>query len=1112
MVLNKKNTRDDYANFLRGNERELEALYSDVLISVTSFFRNPEAFEALKRKVISKLLQHPRDEPLRAWVLGCSTGQEAYSIAMAFVECADQAAGGRKLQIFASDLNDANLEKARAGFYPKNVVQDVPSERLRRFFVEETGGYRITKPLREMCVFARQNLASDPPFSRMDLISCRNVLIYLESDFQKKALPIFHYALKPDGFLFLGASESIGTFANLFETADKKHKIFSKKPVPTPALRIAFARHQAESTKEILTPQPSAQALRPELNAQREADRVTLSRCAPPGVLIDAELEILQFRGDTSAYLKPPVGTATLNIVKMARDGLVQPLRAALDHARKKNKVTRTENIRVNQNGYTRMVNIEIIPLKNLKERSYLILFEEKEVGLVPNPLSNQQPGGALRAQRPALKKEESHRIAELERELAEGRDFAQAHQEQHEAANEELQAQSEELQSANEELQSINEELETSKEELESTNEELTTVNDEMSNRNVELNRLNSDLKNLHVTLNTAIILLGRDLAIRSFTPLAEKTFKFSTGDVGRFLGDIRHNLDCPDLEEFITKAIDTESVREREVQDKEGRWYSVRVRPYMTLDNKIDGAVLMLVDIDALKRSEQESEAARDYAEAILRTARDPVVILRPDLCVNTANEAFYKTFMAVPEKTEGHSIFELTDGAWRIPKLRALLEDIHPRNSFFNDFEVSHDFPGIGHRIMVLNARPIRTKEGTQPLILLGIEDVTELRASQSALQFAAIVQTTEDAIWTRNCDGIITSWNPGAERMFGYTAKEIVGANISALIPPAHADEWQVIQEKFSREERITGFESERVRKDGSRLQVSLSISPVRDRLGKLIGAAAIVRDITKRKQAEEALRAAKDRLANQAGELERAVAERTEKLHEMVSELEGFSYSVAHDLRAPVRAMQSFSNLLAEECGDQVSVKGKDYIRRITTSAERMDKLIQDVLNYSRIVRSPSPLVQVDMGRLLRGILESYEYLQSPGAEILLDGHFPRVMANEAMLTQCISNLLGNAVKFVVPGVTPRVRVWAEMRDSRVRLFFQDNGIGIEKEEHEKIFEIFQQLNKSYEGTGIGLAIVKKAVERMGGNVGLESEPGQGSTFWLELTPADTDNK
>ena len=237
-----------------------------------------------------------------------------------------------------------------------------------------------------------------------------------------------------------------------------------------------------------------------------------------------------------------------------------------------------------------------------------------------------------------------------------------------------------------------------------------------------------------------------------------------------------------------------------------------------------------------------------------------------------------------------------------------------------------------------------------------------------------------------------------------------------------------------------------------------------------------------------------------------------MAERTEKLREMVSELEGFSYSVAHDLRAPVRAIQSFSNILAEECGDQISVKGKDYIRRITTSAERMDKLIQDVLNYSRIARSPSPLVQVDTGRLLSGILESYESLQSPRAEILLDGHFPPVMANEALLTQCISNLLGNAVKFVVPGATPRVRVWAEMRDSRVRLFFQDNGIGIEKEEHEKIFEIFQQLNKSYEGTGIGLAIVKKAIARMGGRVGLESEPGQGSTFWLELTPADTDNK
>lgn len=594
-----------------------------------------------------------------------------------------------------------------------------------------------------------------------------------------------------------------------------------------------------------------------------------------------------------------------------------------------------------------------------------------------------------------------------------------------------------------------------------------------------------------------------------------------------------------------------------------------------------------------------------------------------------MDTANEAFYKTFMATPEQTEGRSIFEMANGALQIPKLRSLLGDILPKNDSFNDFEVSHDFPGIGNRVIVLDARPLRVEAGAQPLILLGIEDVTELRASQAVFQLAAIVQNTDDAIWTRTCDGIVTSWNPGAERMLGYTAKEMLGANVSVLIPPARTNEWQLIQEKFSRAERIVGFESERVRKDGSFAQVSMSISPIRDRLGKLLGAASIVRDITerkrqeqklaeqtrllelthdaifvrdakdriifwnrgaeelygwsqgealgrvthellrtvfpeplkeitaqlhadghwsgelvhtrrdgvclyvnsrwaldrnaegrpagvlesndditKRKKMEEALREAKDRLANQAGELERSVAERTEKLRETLNELEGFSYSVAHDLRAPLRAMQSFSTILAAECSDQISVKGKDYIRRITTSAERMDKLIQDVLNYSRVVRSPFPPVQVDVEKLLGGILESYEHLQAPRAEILLEGHFSPIMANEALLTQCISNLLGNAVKFVAPGVTPRVRIWAEPRDSHVRLFFQDNGIGIEKEEQEKIFEIFQQLNKGYEGTGIGLAIVKKAVERMGCAVGLESEPGKGSTFWLELTPAD----
>ncbi|MBA2593297.1 MAG: PAS domain-containing protein [Gammaproteobacteria bacterium] len=665
MVLSKQDTLESYAHFLRGNAKELGALYSDALLHVTSFFRNPEAFDVLKHTVFPKLLQQRRDQSFRAWVLGCSTGQEAYSIAMAFVEAAENAPRMPKLQVFATDLNDALLEKARQGLYAKGLAEDVSPERLRRFFVAEEGGYRVVKSLRESVVFARQNLISDPPFSRMDLISCRNLLIYLEPSVQEKALRTFHYALKPEGLLFLGASESIGGFTDLFEPMDKKHKIYSRKAARTPALHLPGKRGDEPAPgHRPLAPLPMGPGeapvgFRAELDAQREADRITVHQIAPPGVLIDAELQIVQFRGSTGAYLEPPAGKATFDVLKLARQGLMLPLRAAINQAKNENKAARRENVRVEQNGKTRPVNLEVIPLKKLRERCFLVVFEEA------GHVGDAADSAPLPTPRPA----ESRRVADLERESFEMRDYLQSIQEQYEAANEELQASSEEVQSANEELQSINEELETSKEELESTNEELTTVNEERANRNAELNRLNSDLVNLQTSTKLAVVLVGRDLSIRRFTPQAEKQFDLLATDVGRPISYIRHNLvfaddagSPSDLEDLSAEVIDSVREQEHEVRDKSGRWYSLRVRPYMALDNKVDGAALVLVDIDALKWAEQAVAAARDYAENMVETVREPLLVLDEELRIESANRSFYRTFRVPPSDTICRFIYDL------------------------------------------------------------------------------------------------------------------------------------------------------------------------------------------------------------------------------------------------------------------------------------------------------------------------------------------------------------------------------------------------------------------------------------------------------------------
>jgi PAS domain S-box-containing protein len=808
-------------------------------------------------------------------VLGCSTGQEAYSLAMAFVEAAENAPRLPKLQVFATDLNDALLDKARRGLYAKGLVDDVSPERLRRFFVEEEGGYRVVRSLRERVVFARQNLISDPPFSRMDLISCRNLLIYLEPILQKKVLPTFHYALKPEGLLFLGASESIGGFTNLFEAMYKKHKIYSRKGATTPALHLPGKR--GDEPQRPLAPLPMGPGeapvgLRAELDAQREADRITVNRIAPPGVLIDAELQIVQFRGPTGAYLEPPAGKVSFDVLKMAREGLMLPLHAAINQAKKENKAVRRENVRVESNG--KMVNVEVIPLKNLRERCFLIVFEEA------GQVGDAADTAPLPTPRPAHK--ESRRVAELERESSEMRDYLQSIQEQYEAANEELQASSEEVQSANEELQSINEELETSKEELESANEELTTVNEEMANRNVELNRLNNDLVNLQTSSKLAVVLVGRDLIIRRFSPQAEKQFDLLATDVGRPISHIRHNLvfadaagSPSDLERLGAEVIASVREQEHEVRDKGGRWYSLRVRPYMTLDNKVDGAVLVLVDIDALKCAEQAAAAARDYAENTVETVREPLLVLDKELRVEGANRSFYRAFRVAPSDTICWFIYDLGNRQWDIPRLRELLGEVLAESTSIDDFQVEHDFERLGRRTMLLNARRIHDPQRKGERILLCIEDITERRRAEhvereSEERYRTLFDSAPMAVFLCDRNAVIQQYNARAVELWGreptcgvekHCGSTRLWLPDGTLLPHDQSPMLDVLR---------TGVPAHNVevfieRPDGSRLPVLVNFAAIKNARGEVTGAITSFIDITERKRAEEELRQAEKRL-------------------------------------------------------------------------------------------------------------------------------------------------------------------------------------------------------------------------------------------------------
>lgn len=726
MVLQKIEDLKDYIRFLKENPAEVTSLYYDLLIGVTSFFRNPEAFEALKDKVFPRLIksQAGRD-PVRIWSVGCSTGQEAYSLAMAFMEFAEAVGSSVPVRIFATDLNERGVETARTGFYPKDIAQDVSAERLRRFFVEVEGGYRINKAIREVCVFSRHNVISDPPFSQMDLICCRNLLIHLEPVLQQKIVPILHYALKPHGVLWLGASETIGSYRNLFELEDAKQKIYAKKPGPKGAQLPLQESGVPRTSFTPITGRPSGAGS----DLHREAEHFLVSRFAPPSVLVSKDLQILKYSGDTGAYLAPAPGEASLNLFKMLREGLLVGVRQAVLRAGKENALVREEGLRVKSNGGYRELTVEVVPLKSSggmegggNDGGFLVLFHE----------AHQTDGShAVRSEiAPASQEPQAcdPDNARLQHELSATREYLQSVIEQQEAANEELQSANEEAQSSNEELQSINEELETSKEEIQSSNEELATVNDELNNRNAELNSLNSDLVNLLASIQVAIVMLGPDLRVRRFTPMAENLLNLVSTDIGRPVGAIKLKFDLPDLEALLRQVLNTVSIHEREVQDTHGHWYSLRLRPYKSLENKIDGVVMIMVDIDLQKR-------AQEYIENIVKAVSEPLIVLDANLRVRTANDSFRKTFQVTPEELKGRPLYELGNGQWNIPDLHRLLLEVLKLNEEVKNLEVEHEFPHIGKKALLLNARQVPQVNGLEASILLAIEDVTERKLTEA-----------------------------------------------------------------------------------------------------------------------------------------------------------------------------------------------------------------------------------------------------------------------------------------------------------------------------------------------------------------------------------------
>jgi two-component system CheB/CheR fusion protein len=607
MVVHKIEKIEEYAKFIQGHPAEVKALYQDMLINVTSFFRSPRVFEALKSTVFSAIQKSaPRERGIRIWTPGCASGEETYSVAIALLEFLGDKASQIPIQFFGTDVSDLSVSKARNGVYPENIQGDVSPERLRRFFTKAESGYRVSKTIRDMCIFAQHNVLNDPPFSRMDLICCRNLLIYLEPVLQNKVISLFHYALRPNGFLVLGNSEGLGATTGLFAVEDRTQKIFLRKggaarPTGAPSIDSDAERRDYGPIR-IPARQPEPVWNYPE--AQKEFDRQLLTQYAPATVFVNEEMEIIHTRGDVNRYLKLAPGRASLSLMKMAREGLLVELRNAIARTKKENATVGKRNLRVkngNGNGEkpettnsTHLVNFDVVPvtLGNMKELYFMIVFQEA-------PLEPRHQASSRRT-RPSEESESAvKRTAKLEQELAATKEYLQSVIETQEATNEELQSANEEILSSNEELQSTNEEMETAKEELQSANEELTTVNDELRSRNLEITQINNDLINLLSSIDIAVIMIGSDLTIRRFTPKAQKFLGLIAGDIGRPLSNINPSIEIADLQAMVAQVVSDFRPLEREITDRMGVHYQFKILPYRTVENKIDGAVITIVDM---------------------------------------------------------------------------------------------------------------------------------------------------------------------------------------------------------------------------------------------------------------------------------------------------------------------------------------------------------------------------------------------------------------------------------------------------------------------------------------------------------------------------------
>ncbi len=1013
MSLNHLDQIADYLAFLREHPDEVKRLFRDMLISVTNFFRDPDAFRALETDAIAPLVRAlETDAPLRVWSAGCATGEEPYSLGILLLEQMAAARKDGRLQIFATDVDEDALELARRGTYPESIAADVSHERLGRFFTRADDAYRVGKPLREIVTFARQNLVTDAPFSRLDLVVCRNLLIYLEPEVQKTVLSLLHFSLNEGGFLFLGPSETIGRHIDLFEPVSKKWRIYRRIGPSRPErveIPVAAPGDPLVPSHRIAPPGTS----RP-VSFADVTHRQLLDQFAPPSVLVNRKYEILYCFGPMDRYLAVPSGEPTQDLTMMARDGLRNMLRSAIHKAAREGGTITLADALVKRDGDDHPVIVTVRPVqeRGAPDGLFLITFQDADRDIPP--------------QRPPESVAEESLARQLEYELKVTREDLRNTVEEMESSNEELKVANEEVMSMNEELQSANEELETSKEELQSLNEELTTVNNQLQDKVADLETANNDMANLFNCTDVAIIFLDTRFRIKRFTPPATRLFSLIATDLDRPISDITPRFPESTLQPDIEQVLRTAMPRERQMQTPDGRWWNLRITLYRTLDDCIEGVVLTFTDVTQARQADEQSRRLA----AVLLDSNDAVAVHDFDGKLSAWNRGAEQMFgyseaealemnveQMIPETLLG-GVRSRWEQLRRGERVDSWETQRRTRDGRLLDVFVTATVlkDEMGRPVAIAKTeRDITEQKRAHALLEHEIEQRTAaLRSSQE--QLSAILHTAADAIITINATGIIQSVNVATERMFGNTALEMLGQNIKMLMPPPYRQEHDGYLANYAETgaKKIIGIGREVVaqRKDGSTFPVDLAVSEV-DHLKLYTG---ILRDITRRK------------------ELEREVVE--------IASLE--QRRIGQDLHDSVGQELTALNILAGDLAETLRTKtadGSELVERMVLGLHRSQRELRTV------IQGLLP-VAVDTEGLMAALSDLAQRIRREGkVACTFDCPVPITLADNLIATHLYliaQEAVHNAVKHASPG---NIRISLESNDLLV-LGVQDDGIGM----------------------------------------------------------------